>query len=531
MKRGKYTKHRTTLGAGLTLAFVAGSSLAAAVPSSAQANSSAILTIAREGNTVFARNFNPFSPNANNGTITAIYEPLVVYTPTNGKYTPWLATAWTWANDATDLTFTLRQGVKWSDGQPFTSSDVVYTFSILKKYFAGGGFPYVKSVVATGPYTVKFTFNQPFSPALGQVGEQVIVPEHIWSKVSNPAKFTNPNPVGTGLFTQITSFTPQVYVIGKNPDYWQPGKPYFAGIRYPAYASNPQAEAAMASGEADWGDLYFPNVQKTFLDKDPKHFYYWFAKTGGTVTLVLNTDTAPFNNVVVRKAISMAINRQTNVDSVYGAYTAVGNSTGLNPGSNFFDAAVAATNTWTTENVAKANAMLTAAGYKMGSNGVRVTPSGKPMSYTLETGGTSTDYVQSIQNISADVKAIGINLIVTPKAWNTVTSDVQLGHFQMAHMYGELGTTPYTFFDFYMSCSNDVPIGKSALQDWGRVCDPTATKLLAQFAAVTTPAAQHGVADKLQAEFAKEAPVIPLFIQPDWGEFNTTRFTGWPSQK
>jgi peptide/nickel transport system substrate-binding protein len=227
--------------------------------------------------------------------------------------------------------------------------------------------------------------------------------------------------------------------------------------------------------------------------------------------------------------MSMAIDREANVESVYGSYTAIGNSTGLSPTSNWFDAAIAKSDDWTTQNIAKANQMLTAAGYKMGPNGIRLMPNGKPMSFTLETGSTSADYVQSSQNVAADIKKIGINLTVTPKAWNTVISDVELGHFQIAHMFEQLGTTPYTFYDFYMSCKNIEPIGKLALQNFGRFCDPKATKLLAQFASANTPSAQHQIADELQAEFAKVAPVIPLFTQPDWGEFNTARFTGWPS--
>ena len=497
--------------------------------SATQSSSNAILQMSGEGEvTIYTRNFNPFSPDANLGTTTAIYEPLVVYTPTSGKYIPWLATGWTWGPDSTSLTFSLRHGVKWSDGRPFSSADVVSTFQILKKYFAGGGFPYVKSVTAQGPYKVSFSFSEPFSPALGQVGQQVITPAHVWSKISNPVKWTNPDPVGTGPFTQITSFAPQAYVLGKNPHYWQPGKPHFAGIRYPAYS--PQSEnEAVVQGTVDWGDAYIPNVQKTFADKNPKDNHYWFAKTGGTIPLVMNTTMAPFSNVIVRKAMSMAINREANVTSVYGTYTAIGNSTGLSPTSNWFDPAIAKADDWTTQNVAKANQMLTAAGYKMGPNGIRLMPDGKPMTFTLETGSTSSDYVQSSQNVAADIKKIGINLVVAPKAWNTVISDVELGHFQVAHMFEQLGTTPYTFYNFYMSCKNVTPVGKLAAQDFGRFCDPVATRLLAQFAAANTQPAQQKIADELQAEFAKVTPVIPLFTQPDWGEFNTARFTGWPS--
>jgi peptide/nickel transport system substrate-binding protein len=523
-------KYKQLVAASTSLALVAGLSLATPSISSAQ-TSNAILTIGREGNTIFTRNFNPFSPDADLGTTTAIYEPLVIYTPTNEKFTPWLATSWRFGPNATSLTFTLRHGVKWSDGQPFTASDVAYTFSLLKKDFAGGGFPYVKSVVAIGNYTVKFSFDAPFSPALGQVGQQVIVPEHVWSKIPDPTKFTNPTPVGTGPFTQITSFSPQVYVIGRNPNYWQPGKPYFAGIRYPAFSGNDQVQEALVQGQIDWADIYVPNVQKTFVAKNPVHYYYFFSPTGYTVPLVLNTTEAPFNNVVVRKAISLAINRQADDASVYGSYVSASNSTGLSSGSKWLDKMVATSNNWTSPNIAKANQMLQAAGYKRGSDGVRVTPSGAKMAYTVETGVTSTDFVASAQNIAADLKAIGIDLTVVPKSWNAVISDVELGHFQLAHMYGDLGPTPYNFYDFFMSCKTVVPVGQEALQNWGRFCDKKATNLLAQLAATSDATKQTAITNQLETVFAADAPMIPLFTAPDWGEFNTTRFTGFPSAK
>ncbi len=491
--------------------------------------SKAILTIGREGNTVFARNFNPFSPDAVPGTTTAIYEPLAVYTPTNGKFTPWLATGWTFGTDAKSLTFTLRQGVKWSDGTAFTAKDVVYTFQLLKQDFAGGGFPYVASVVANGNFSVTFTFNESFAPALGQVGQQVIVPQHVWSKVSDPTKYTNPNPVGTGPFTQVATFQSQVYELDKNPHYWQKGKPYFDGIRYPAYAGNDQVDEALIQGDIDWGDIYVPNVAKVYAAKSP-NYTYWFAPTGYTVPLVLNTTMAPFNDPVVRKAMSMAIDRTADVQAVYGNYVSTSNATGLDPHSTWFDSSALSPFDWTKLDVAKANQILDAAGYKRGAGGIRTTPSGAKMQYTIETGSTSTDFVASAQNIARDLKAIGIDLTVTPKDWNAVISDVSLGHFQLAHMYGDLGPTPYDFYNFTMSCNTVVPVGKETNLNWGRYCDKRATKLLTAFAAATDPATQKSIADELQKVFVADAPIIPLFTAPDWGEFNTTKFTDFPSE-
>src|SRR5690348_12480455 len=81
----------------------------------------------------FTRNFNPFvNDNASlSGTRGMIYEPLLFFNREKNTITPWLATRYTWSSDLKTLTFTLRQGVTWSDGQPFTSADVVFTFNLM----------------------------------------------------------------------------------------------------------------------------------------------------------------------------------------------------------------------------------------------------------------------------------------------------------------------------------------------------------------------------------------------------------------
>ena len=138
----------------------------------------------------------------------------------------------------------------------------------------------------------------------------MIVPQHIWSKISDPAKYTNPDPVGTGrsrrslALRRKTTLSVRTRTIGN-----------LANRTSPASATRlmratPKRKRQWRRANDDWADLYFPNVQKSFVAKDPTHFYYYFAQTGGTIPLVMNTKMAPFNSVVVRKAISMAINRE-----------------------------------------------------------------------------------------------------------------------------------------------------------------------------------------------------------------------------
>ena len=168
---------------------------------------SQLLTIPREDMGTFERNFNPFSNPDFPMTQEAIFESMLVYNPADGSTTPWLATDWEVAPDSMGITYHLREGVTWSDGEPFVADDVVLTFDLQRE--VRGGFDYIDSVTAVDPLTVQFTFNQAFSPALLDLGQQVIAPAHVWSKVDDPTKYANEKPVGTGPYTEVTNFQSQ----------------------------------------------------------------------------------------------------------------------------------------------------------------------------------------------------------------------------------------------------------------------------------------------------------------------------------
>ena len=186
---------------------------------------------------------------------------MMIYNKSTGELVPWLATAYKWSDDNLTLTFTIRPNVKWSDGEPFTAKDVVYTFNLLKTNAALiGHLPPVFSanILKAFPLlmisTVEFKFKSVYTPALYDIANEAIVPEHIWKDIADPLTWTNDNPVATGPFTQVTKFENQIYVLEKNPYYWQEGKPAFQGIRYPAYPDNDSANLALVNGESglDW---------------------------------------------------------------------------------------------------------------------------------------------------------------------------------------------------------------------------------------------------------------------------------------
>lgn len=497
---------------------------------SAQDESLNILTIGREGNTTYTRNFNPFSPTALNGTSQAIYERMIIWNPVNGEVVPWLATDYAWNDSGTELTFTTREGVLWSDGEPFTAADVAFTFSLIKDSFAGGGYPYLDNVEATDDQTVVFHFSEIFSPALYEVGQQVIVPEHVWSEVEDPVSFTNETPVGTGPFTEVAVFQDQVYELHRNPNYWQEGKPYIDGLRWPAFPGNDQVTLAVINGEVDWADIFIPQIENTFISRDPEHYHYWFARTTGAAQLLMNNEVAPFDDPVVRRAINLAIDRNQVVNVAMQGYTAPIDSTGLSDAfNNWKDAEWVASLDLTTRNVDAANALLDEAGYARGDDGIRVTPDGERMQFDIIVGSASTDWVSSSQIIAQNLVDIGLDVQVTGQDWGLVIERKQRGDFQMAHSWSGFGPTPYNYYRSVLDCDYTTPIGEVTNENYHRGCSEEATALLDEFTRIFDMDAQMAIMQQVQEIFVEEAPTAPLFASPEWGEYATLRFTDFPN--
>lgn len=203
--------------------------------------------------------FNPFFNTNQGGDFGAqglLYETLYFTNLYNGQTTPWLASSYSYSSDLTQLTFTIRPGVKWSDGQALTSADVTFTFGLMKAHPAldqNGVLPLIKSVAATDSNTVVFTLVHANSTALFHLGSQVyIVPQHIWANISgDPAKFANDNnPVGTGPY-KLSHFDPNLVTYQRNPAYWGT-KPQVQTIQVPSIKDNTTAITDMLQGKLDW---------------------------------------------------------------------------------------------------------------------------------------------------------------------------------------------------------------------------------------------------------------------------------------
>jgi len=363
----RLTRYGIILTAGLLAAGCSAGSSSSTSSGSSSGNTStnSVLTISNENGALWTCGFNPLNSSYNLLSVGFTYEPLVYVNPLqSGKTTPMLATSWTWGAGNKSLTFTIRPGVKWSDGTPMTAADVAYTFNLIKKYPTldlTGVWSVLSSVTATAPYTVTMDFSTVAVPYFYYIADQTpIVPQHIFSTIANPATASISHPVGTGPYL-MSKCSPQNITYTANPHYWQPGLPRIHTLQYPAFTSNNTANDTLASGQAQWGAQYIPDIQAFYTSKNP-NFHYWFPPVLN-VSMVPNLTNPLLSNVKVREAISYAIDRDKVSTIGESGYEPPANQTGIvTPtfSSSLNSQALAA---WGNGyDVAKAKSLLAAAG-------------------------------------------------------------------------------------------------------------------------------------------------------------------------
>ncbi len=249
---------------------------------------------------------------------------------------------------------------------------------------------------------------------LPQVVEQIkILPQHIWSKIKNPATFTNPNPVGTGPFTQVVEFGPQEYILGKNPNYWQPGEPKVDGLRVPLYTSSDSNYLALDSGQIDWTQDFVPSVQQTYVKRDPAHNHYFFATNTVPGGLFLNDEKYPYSLTAFRIAVSQAIDRNKIWQVGEYGYEPPSDAMGVSGAwPSWMDKSlVAQAKAETTYNPSMAKDILTKAGFTY-KNNLLYDPKGSQVTIQLSVPHDWPDFVTNCQIIQQEFGAIGIQVTI-----------------------------------------------------------------------------------------------------------------------
>ena len=233
---------------------------------------------------------------------------------------PELATSWKWSDDGKKLTFTLREGVRWHDGKPLTAADVKCTWDLLagnapenfKINFRKGWYSNVASVAATGPLEAVFTLKEPQPALLGLLasGFTPVYPCHV------PPREMRTHPIGTGPFKFVEYKANIGIKVTRNPLYWKPGRPYLDGIEYTIIPNRSTAVLAFVAGKFD---MFFPYEVTVPLVHDIKTQMpdaVCDISPMNVAANVLMNPVPPFDNLDVRRAVAMALDRKAYIDII-----------------------------------------------------------------------------------------------------------------------------------------------------------------------------------------------------------------------
>jgi ABC-type transport system substrate-binding protein len=486
-------------------------------------------------------NFNPLSSTSTafiTNSIALINEPLYIWNylkPTEAPV-PVLASGQpTWSNGGKSLTIPLRSGVKWNDGKPFSASDVAFTFNLIKAnpslYTSGA--PVASGAKANSATSVTINFSKPQYANLFLIGQVYIVPQHIWSKVPNPATYSDPKPVGTGPF-MLDKFSPQGYTLKQNPHYYNKSSVHVPEIDFPSYNTNANLVPPIASGQIGWAGNFVTDIKGNYLAKSPDNHTWYpnppYFSDNNVVSLFLNTTKAPLNDPAVRQAISFGINRQqlsTQAETGYEPPTS--STTGLMlPAHNSFLDPALANNLPAAGDASKVTSILKGDGWT--KTGGKWTKNGKKISFKISDPVPYSDYYEGDQLIAKQLNALGFDVTVdgigNPTVW---AGDVTNGTFDATIHWSNQGPTPFVFYDEWMDNTLSAPVGKPATGDFGRFSNPQAQAAITQYESTPDAATQKDAITKLEHIMDTQVPVVPLLYGGAWAEYSTRDYTGWPS--
>lgn len=321
-----------------------------------------------------------------------------------------LATAWKTSEDGKTITFTLRDGVKWHDGKPFTSADVQFTaMELWKKYLNYGTTLqlYLEAVETPDATTAVFKYSKPMPldlllralPDLGYVS-----PRHVYEGTNileNPA---NTAPIGTGPFKFSKYERGQFVIAERNPDYWRAGFPYLDRIVWRFLPDKAAAAAALESGEvlmSNYTSLALADINR--LRGDSRFTVSTRGNEGNAVqnTVEFNFRRKELADVRVRQAIVHSLDTDFFITNMLYGFGKRGR--GPIPASSDFFLPGAPDYPF---DVAKANALLDEAGYQKGADGLRFSLRLLPAPWGEDVSSFGTFIQQSLFQIGIGVEIV-----------------------------------------------------------------------------------------------------------------------------
>ncbi|MBI4081504.1 MAG: ABC transporter substrate-binding protein [Candidatus Lambdaproteobacteria bacterium] len=468
-------------------------------------------------------------------TIGPTYNYLVTFDPFDPVESletirPDLAERWEWNAAGTALTFTLRQDVKWHDGKPFTARDVKHTFDVVR----GAGtsklrlnprrlwYGNVDSIETVGDHEVVFKLKRPQPSLLSMLtsGYSPVYPAHV------DVAQLRISVMGTGPFKLASYVRGRTIELVKNRDYHVKNRPYLDGVNFSIITSSASHMAAIASGQVEGANpSYTTKPIANTLKATNSDLKFYPMVTSATANIVVNTNKPPLNDLALRKAMNLAMDRSGIVKSVYQGGAVIGATMlappggvwGLNPEQlnrlpGYGDGEA---------NKAEARAILASKGYGPGN----------PLKVVISTRALHT-YVEPAIWAIGELKAVGIEAQLRQVETGNWFSLVARRDFQMAMNATGLGTDDpdIQFYENYRCGSQ---------RNYSDYCNPDVEKMVDQQSAegvfVKRLPMVNQVDIRLQRDVARPILAYRIYYHPhqpyvkNWiphvSSFNGWRFT------
>jgi ABC-type transport system substrate-binding protein len=277
--------------------------------------------------------------------------------------------------------------------------------------------------------------------------------------------------------------------------------------------------------------MYVPDIEKTYVSRDPEHNHYWYAP-GGVIAVYMNLTEAPFDDVEFRRALTTAFDYDEVVEKAQLGYVEQASQTGL---------VIPGQEDWLPEGIENEGKMpydpdaadqaLTDAGYELDSEGRRLDKDGQPISFTFKVPGEYLDWVAASDILVENLQELGFDVQQETPTPAVHDEDRKTGNYDM--MFGVYGGTcdMYRNFADPLDSERTAPVGKPALTNETRWQDPETDALLDDLAVATDEEKQQEAVAGLAEIMMDEVPNIPIWYGAKWFQYRTERAEGWPNEE
>jgi peptide/nickel transport system substrate-binding protein len=414
---------------------------------------------------------------------------------------PDLATSWTPSAGGLVWDVTLRRGVRWSDGVPFTVRDVLFSFRIMRDpktaYIGAGSLENVRDVRATGPFSVRFTLKHVTAQFAEDVLENVIVPEHVLGATPPDRQLYTAfgeRPIGTGPYVLRRWQHDTEATFDRNPRYWG-SPPKIAHVDFRIIFNDQAMVDALENGSADLID-YLAFNQSVRLTREAPQIKQSRALAIELGVIEPNLRRPGLSDVAVRKAMMYAHDRQAIVDGFFDGQAALATSYVPQALTRWYDPAV----TKYPYDPQRARALLESAGWKRGPDGVRA-KGGVRLSFDVLVNQGSPILLAQVLAFAADLSAVGIQINARLLDFPSIVERSYTGRYDMLFdVRGVSLPDPK-----YLFLSTQIPPAGGNTVFY---VDPETDRLIAAGLTELSYPKRRAIYDRLQAHLADTLPML-----------------------